>query len=158
MTTETRHYVAILPGDKEYPFELPEPVNTMGWAEGDLRQKLNTIVRDAGIRTSRTSPQIVSVDCHRLSIEKGQIRRDWAGNYAIMPPLEDRTADELAQEKAEMLRAIPVEFHNYVNTLVYEQCEGQCDDVIINTLQEWVMAIATPLAAYLKRRGIPPGK
>lgn len=136
--------VATMPDQREFRF------GTYDFNHG-LTSMLERIVREAGIKAARKDPQKINISVARLKPPKTP-HADWQivplGLYQIMPPLTRMTQEEFDGESRQLLLRIPPLLHAALRQLAWEHGHSSGLEEVFNYLQEFVDALAQPLAAY----------
>lgn len=136
--------VATLPDNTEYFDEISEHRRTVG----DIEEIAQRAVSKNGLTTSRSNPEQVKVEVHRLEIKQGKLTRAKLGTFNVTPPLQRMTEDEYLTELKENLSSIPVEFHGFVEGYCYEQGHSYGYEEVIGHVRDMVHSLGAAIKAY----------
>lgn len=125
-------YVAVLQDHPEQFFDINDEPRQRGVRVIELQTKAEAVVRNLGITSPRKDPITVPVRIQQLIIKNGKLERTTGTTYNVQPPLERMTDDEYNEEMAEILKSIPPDFHQFINTQAYERGHSSSHEECVN--------------------------
>ena len=148
------NYMAVLPDGSEHGFEVRyrEPNFSNGpLVELDIQQEVKEILRKAGITTTRSDPQSVTITVYALSIKNAAIDKRFVKNITIQPPFARMTDVEFNKEQDDLLSALPVEFRSAVASNAWERGHSAGLEEVLLHVDELVHLLQDPILKYTDR-------
>ena len=106
-------------------------------------------LKKIGLTTSSVNPQSVTTKVYKLSIEKGEVKKEFIGEVSIYPPVLPLTHAEFSEEMEKILLETPKEFHRFVRNFMEGQFSGY--DEILNSARELVFQLKPAILEYTAR-------
>lgn len=142
------HYIVVLPDKREFFYDA-DP--TQRWFNvKDLAEKA---IREAGLKTAcYGQPETIYVNIFRIVLEKGKAIRKVVNNQLpIELPFARMSQEQFNMRQAELLRALPEEFHGFVNSQAWERGHSAGLEEVMMIMEELTDALEKPIFNYTKR-------
>ena len=152
MPTEKRNYVAVLPNGTESNHEIHWDTNNTRWNDGKVKGIADDAVRNAGLTTPRNQePTTIKVKVHRLTIDKGTLKREHPSTFDVTPPLARMTDDDYTRELAEALDGLPIEFAEFVSAKAYDDGHSAGYEEVVSLARGMAYNLKKAVETYNKR-------
>lgn len=116
-----------------------------------IHDKIQRLVSDSGITTSRKNPNKIEVKVTVLKPENGQLVEKDVKVYKIQPPLARMTEVEFTEEQCSLLDGIPYELRDAFTQYAWEHGHSSGYEEVINYLQELVSEFKPAIDKLINR-------
>lgn len=152
MSSEKRHYIAVLPDGREFDHEIAAETKNEEWNRTTLRGIAEKTAVEAGLTSPRTGEtHAVSVRIDRLIIQGRKLIRQHATTILVYPPLAPMTEDDYERELAESLEGLPPEFATFVSEKAYDDGHAYGYEEVVSLARNMACNLKPAIEKYNKR-------
>lgn len=138
--------VAVLPDGTEHYAE-----KTVGRFGNPCMDIAEEAIRAAGLTTPRATPQTVSIEVFKLTVEGGKMQRKSMGYYKVNLPLAAMTDDEYTVELNTAVSGLPPEFADWVKNKAWDDGHSGGYENVVSLAGGMADGLERAIAKYANR-------